>query len=445
MQQEIRSKQADLLPPLQQVDKQSFSPSMLRRAWSGSGKVHASTKARISRVRQLLTILMIGVLVVSGAMAITSLLQQRPGAHTGDTDDSVPVLADQAHIADVPVYLEGVGTVRALNMVTVHTHVDGSLISVNFREGQDVKAGDVLARIDPTAYQAQLDQAIAKKALDEAQLANARLDLERYTTLLKVNSISRQQAETTRALVAQLEAQVNLDQGAIDYQKAYFNWCSIIAPISGRAGIRLVDQGNIIHASDVNGIVVLTQLQPISVLFTLPQQQLGQVNKAFTRGPPGAEAVESDGKDVLDRGTLQVVNNQIDQTTGTVQLKAEFPNKDQQLWPGQFVNVRLLVDTLRQAVVVPTAAVQLGPNGTFVYVLNRDSTVSVRLVSVTQQNEAQAVIAKGLQAFERVVTSGFAQLTEGRKVAAAIAEGQRGADAERERGAATNLSKASDR
>jgi membrane fusion protein, multidrug efflux system len=339
----------------------------------------------------------------------------------------------------VPVYLEGVGTVRALNMVTVHSQVDGQLISVNFREGQNVKAGDVLARIDPTTYQAQLDQAIAKKALDEAQLANARLDLERYTNLLKLDSVSRQQADTTRALVAQLEAQVKLDQGAIDYQKGYLNWCTIVAPISGRTGIRLVDQGNIVHASDVNGIVVLTQLQPISVLFTLPQQQLSQVNKALTRGPLSAEVVNSDNKDVLDRGTLQVVNNQVDQTTGTVQFKAEFPNGDQQLWPGQFVNARLLVDTLRHVVVVPSAAVQLGPNGTFVYVLNRDdSTVSVRLVSVTQQGEARTVITKGLQASERVVTSGFAQLAEGRKVAAAGAEEKPGAGAEEERGAAAN-------
>src|SRR6266567_4267544 len=240
-----------------------------------------------------------------------------------------------------------------------------------------------VARIDPTTYQAQLDRALAKKALDEAQLANARLDLERYTNLLKTNAVNRQQVDTTRALVAQLEAQVRLDQGAIDNARAYVNYCTIVAPISARVGIRLVDQGNLVHASDPTGIAMLTQIRPISVLFTLPQQQLGQVNKAFAKAPLSAEATESDSRQVLDRGTLQVVNNQVDQTTGTVQLKAEFPNADLQLWPGQFVNVRLLIDTLRQVVVVPTAAVQRGPNGTFVYLLQPDSTVSVRLVGVS--------------------------------------------------------------
>src|SRR5439155_16674997 len=196
---------------------------------------------------------------------------------------------------------------------------------------------------------------------------------------------------------------------------------TIVAPISARVGIRQVDQGNLVHASDPTGIVVLTQIQPISVLFTLPQQQLGQVNKAFARAPLRVEATESDTKQVLDRGTLQVVNNQVDQTTGTVQLKAEFPNADLQLWPGQFVNVRLLIDTLRQVVVVPTAAVQRGPNGTFVYLLQPDSTVSVRLVSVTQQDESEAVIASGLTAQDRIVTSGFAQLADGRQVSVSAA------------------------
>jgi multidrug efflux system membrane fusion protein len=244
---------------------------------------------------------------------------------------------------------------------------------------------------------------------------------------LKTNAVSRQQADTQRAMVAQLEAQVKLDQGAIDNARAYLNWCTIVAPIGGRIGIRLVDQGNIVHASDPTGIIVLTQIQPISVLFTLPQQQLGQVNKAFAKAPLNVEAAESDSKHVLDRGTLQVVNNQVDQTTGTVQLKAEFPNADLQLWPGQFVNVRLLIDTLRQVVVVPTAAVQRGPNGTFVYLLQPDSTVSIRPVGVTQQDEAQAVIANGLQAKDRVVTSGFAQLADGRKVTVSSAAGATGA------------------
>jgi multidrug efflux system membrane fusion protein len=316
----------------------------------------------------------------------------------------------------VPVYLEGVGTTRALNLVTVRSQVDGKLISVNFREGEDVKRGDVLARIDPTTYQAQLDQTLAQKAVDEAKLANARLDLARYTDLVKTNAVTRQVVDTTRALVAQMEAQVRLDQGAIDNARALLDYCTITAPIDGRVGIRLVDQGNIVHASDPTGIVVLTQIQPIAVLFILPQQLLPQINKAFAAGPLPVEATESDGKKVLDRGKLQVINNQVDQTTGTVQLKAEFPNRDLQLWPGQFVNVRLLIDTLRQVLVVPTAAVQHGPNGPFVYQLKPDSTVTVRPVVVKQQDENQAVVASGLERPDRVVTTGFAELAEGRRV-----------------------------
>src|SRR6266536_487739 len=369
--------------------------------------------------RRFLTIVVAGAVLIVVAMVMfgpSSSQRQRNAGRSGNPEGPIPVLAAEARIADVPVYLDGVGTTRALNMVTIHSQVDGTLVSVNFREGQDVKAGDVLARIDPTTYQAQLDQALAKKARDEAQLANARLDLERYTNLLKSNAVNRQQVDTTRALVAQLEAQVRLDQGAIDNARAYVNYCTIVAPISARVGIRLVDQGNLVHASDPTGIAMLTQIRPISVLFTLPQQQLGQVNKAFAKAPLSAEATESDSRQVLDRGTLQVVNNQVDQTTGTVQLKAEFPNADLQLWPGQFVNVRLLIDTLRHVVVVPTAAVQHGPNGTFVYLVKPDSTVTVRSVTVKQQDENQAVIASGVELSDRVVITGFAQLAEGRQV-----------------------------
>jgi multidrug efflux system membrane fusion protein len=228
--------------------------------------------------------------------------------------------------------------------------------------------------------------------------------------------VTHQQVDTTRALVAQVEAQVRLDQGVIDNARALLDYCTITAPIDGRVGIRLVDQGNLVHASDPTGIVVLTQIRPIAVLFILPQQQLQRVNKAFAAGALPAEVTESDRKKVLDHGWLQVINNQVDQTTGTVQLKAEFPNRDLQLWPGQFVNVRLLVDTLRQVVVVPTAAVQHGPNGTFVYRVKPDSTVTVRPVAVKQQDENQAVIASGLELSDRVVTTGFAQLAEGRQV-----------------------------
>jgi multidrug efflux system membrane fusion protein len=380
----------------------------------------------MTRVRRVLAGLALGALIVGVGIEVLGRGPEEGrggGRRFGNADGPVPVLVAEPSIQDVPVYLDGVGTTRALNMVTVRSQVDGKLISVDFREGQDVKRGDVLARIDPATYQAQLDQALAKKALDQATLDNARLDLERYTNLVKSNAVTRQQLDTQRASVAQLEAQVRLDQGAVDNAQALLNYCTLTAPFDGRVGIRLLDPGNLIHATDLTGIVLLTQIRPIAVLFSLPQQQLSLVNKAFAQGPLAVEAV-GDNMTVLDQGALQVVNNQVDQTTGTVQLKAEFPNRQLQLWPGQFVNVRLLVDTLRGAVVVPTAAVQRGPNGPFVYMLKSDSTVTIQFVSIAQQDELHAVIANKLAVSDRIVTSGFAQLAEGRQVTVASAGGE---------------------
>jgi multidrug efflux system membrane fusion protein len=324
--------------------------------------------------------------------------------------------------SDVPVYLDGVGTVRALNTVTVRAQVEGRLLSVNYTEGQHVDRGFVLARIDPTTYQAAYDQVVAKKAQDEALLANARLDLERYAKLSSTNSIAKQQYDTQKATVAQLEAQVKLDQAVIENAKAILDYTTITAPIAGRTGIRLIDEGNIVRASDATGIVVITQLQPISLLFTLPQQQLGAVNRAFAEGPLRVDAFGPDNKTVVETGELKVVDNQVDQSTGTIKLKAEFPNTELQLWPGGFVNVRLLIDTLEHVVVAPTAAVQRGPSGTFVYVVGQDSSVAVRPVTVAQQDETQAVVTKGLESDERVVTTGFARLKDGAKVTVTNAE-----------------------
>ena len=242
-------------------------------------------------------------------------------------------------------------------------------------------------------YQAQYDQAVAKKAQDEAQLANARLDLERYTRLAATNAINKQQLDTQKALVNQLEALVKLDQAAIDNVRAILSYTDVIAPIAGRTGIRLVDEGNIVKASDATGLVVITQVRPISVFFSLPQQDLPELNKGLAEGPLPVDAFGADGKGALDKGKVLVIDNQVDQTTGTVKVKAEFPNANLQLWPGQFVNVRVLIDTLRQVVVVPTAAVQRGPNGTFVYVVKDDNTVTVRRVTLTQQDDVRAVVA----------------------------------------------------
>ena len=333
----------------------------------------------------------------------------------GNANDIVPVLAADARTADVPVYLDGVGTAKALNTVTVSSQVDGKIISISFTEGQDVPKGFVLAKIDPTTYQAQYDQVVAKKAQDEAQLANARLDLERYTRLAQTNAVNKQQLDTQRATVAQLEAQVKFDQASIDNAAAILSYTDIVAPLAGRTGIRQVDEGNIVHASDATGIVILTQLRPISVFFNLPQQNLPELTRSLSEGTLPIDALGADGNPI-DRGKVLVLDNQVDQTTGTVKLKAEFPNDHLQLWPGQFINVRVLIDTLREVVVVPTAAVQRGPNGPYVYIVKNDSTVTARPIAVTQQDDKQAVIGSGLDAGEVVVTTGFARLAEGTTV-----------------------------
>jgi membrane fusion protein, multidrug efflux system len=308
-------------------------------------------------------------------------------------DQPAPVLVAPARNADVPIYLDAVGNTKALNTVTVRPQVAGQIVKIGFREGQDVTRGFILAEIDPRTYQAQLDQAIAKKAQDEATLANARIDLERYTKLVAANSGSKQQADTQRAMVAQLEAQVQSDSAAIDNTRTMLSYTKITAPLDGRTGIRLTDEGNLVQAGDATGIVVITQIKPISVVFNLPQQQFPQVNKAFAKGSLPVEAVGADGKTTVDRGTLQVIDNQMDQATGTIRMKAEFPNPDLSLWPGQFVNIRVLVDTLQP-------------------------------VTVTRQDDTSAVIGAGVSAGDRVVTSGFTRLSNGTRVRVQAGEDQ---------------------
>jgi membrane fusion protein, multidrug efflux system len=395
-------------------------------------------------IKRRITVYLIGAFVIAGVVAVY-FMPQAPrtqqiqggaksgprGGGPGTSPDPVPVLASVAKSADVPVYFDGVGTAKALNTVTVRSQVDGKLINILFTEGQDVAKGFVLAKIDPVVYQAAYDQTVAKKAQDEAQLANAKLDLERYTRLAVTNAVNKQQLDTQKAMVAQLVAQVQLDQAAIDNARAILSYTNVDAPISGRTGIRQVDQGNIIKAADATGIVILTQLRPISIFFNLPQQELPELNKAFAEGSLPVDALGADGKTALDTGKVVVIDNQIDQTTGTVKLKAEFPNASLQLWPGQFVNIRVLMGTLRQVVVVPTAAIQRGPNGTFVYVIKDDSTVTVRRVTLAQQDDVQSVVADGLQPGERVVTTGFARLTEGIAVAVSATDAGQATPADR--------------
>ena len=391
-----------------------FKPDLNETAKAAGDRVaRVASRARRRTVSITITLLILGGL---GYIAWTSLQQRQAANRNARPDLPVPVLAATPRIQDVPVYLDGVGSVRALNNVLVRSQVDGKLIAVNFTEGQDVKKGDVLAEIDPVIYQAQYDQAVAKKAQDEAQLANQRLDLARYQQLSASNAGSRQQYDTQRAVVAQQEALVKADQAAIDNAQAMLGYTKIIAPLSGRAGLRQVDQGNIIHASDLTGLVIITQLQPIAVQFSLPQQQIVRVNTASAKGPLTVDVFGNDGITVIDSGTLKGIDNQVDPTTGTLKLKAEFPNANFQLWPGQFVNVRLKVDTLSSGIVVPTSAVQRGPAGTFSYVIGEGDVVTAKPVVVTQQNETDAVIASGLSPSDRVVTTGFANLSDGAKV-----------------------------
>jgi multidrug efflux system membrane fusion protein len=287
---------------------------------------------------------------------------------------------------------------------------------VLFKEGQDVERGDVLAEIDPAIYRAQLDQAQAKKAQDEATLANAKLDLVRYQQLAQSNAGSKQQADTQRAVVAQLEALVRSDQAQIDNAQTMLGYTKIVAPISGRTGLRLIDQGNIIKPGDTSGLVIITQVKPIASQFSLPQQQLARVNAAFEKGPLQVDVFGNDGRTIVETGTLEGIDNQVDQTTGTVKLKAQFPNANLALWPGQFVNVRVKIDTLRRAIVVPTSSVQRGPQGTYAFVIGPGEIASAKAITVVQQTDVEAVIGSGLTTSDRVVTTGFANLAEGSRV-----------------------------
>jgi multidrug efflux system membrane fusion protein len=335
----------------------------------------------------------------------------------------VPVVAGTVAQKDVPIYLGGIGTVQAFNTVTIHARVDGQVQKIGFTEGQDVQAGDLLAQIDPDPYRTALEQTVAKKGQDEAQLANARVDLKRYADLLANEGVTQQQYDTQKSLVDQLVATVNADQAAIESAKVQLAYTTITSPIDGRTGIRQVDAGNIVHASDPNGLVVITQLKPISVVFTLPEQTLtGIQEQSQVSGPDlPVVAVSQDNATVLGEGKVAVIDNQIDFTTATIKLKATFSNTDLRLWPGQFVNARLLLTVRKGSVVVPDAVIQRGPEGAFVFVIKDDQTVQVRLVKVAPQSGAQVgqgetVIADGLRPGERVVVDGQYKLQQGSRV-----------------------------
>jgi multidrug efflux system membrane fusion protein len=330
----------------------------------------------------------------------------------------VPVRVAKAVTADVPIYLDGIGTVQALNTVSIHAQVDGTLMEVRFREGQDVQAGDVLARIDPRTYQAAYDQAVGKQEQDQANLENARRDLARYEKLARTQYATAQQADTQRSTVAQLEAQVRQDQAQIDSAKTNLSFTTIKAPFAGRLGIRQVDPGNVVHAADTTPVTVLTTLKPIYVVFTLPQQTLPDVSAAMARGHPKVLVLPQNGDNtqVIDTGEAAVLDNQVDSNTGTIKLKAIFKNDALKLWPGAFVNVRLSVDVLHGVTTVPAAALQRGPAGAFLFVLDGEGQAHRRTVIVPHQDENVAVISSGLKPGDTVVTDGASRLTEGAKV-----------------------------
>jgi membrane fusion protein, multidrug efflux system len=345
-------------------------------------------------------------------------------APAGAASRGVPVTAATARQGDMPVYLTGLGSVTAFNTVTVKSRVDGELINVAFREGQFVHQGDLLVEIDPRPYQVQLAQAEGQMARDQAQLKDAKINLERYRDLVEKDFIARQQVDDQAAMVAQLDGGLKVDQAAIDNAKLLLSYSRITAPISGRIGLRLVDAGNMVHASDPNGLLVITQVQPIAVLFTLPEDELPPILTRLHSGDPLiTEAYDRAGQTRLATGSLLTIDNQIDQSTGTTRLKAVFPNEDNALFPNQFVNVRLLLDVRKDAIIAPAAAIQRGPQGTFVYVVKPDQTVEVRPVTVGPSAGSEAMFERGLAAGDVVVVDGVDKLRAGAAVQVKMAEG----------------------
>ncbi len=379
---------------------------------------NAKRTSRGPRIARVVFVLVLVALAAAWAIKKNKAAQAKlgPAAGRGPGLPPVPVVAGIVARKDVPIYLDGIGTVQAFNTVTVRARVDGQIQKIAFLEGQDVQAGDLLAQVDPDPYRAQVEQAEAKKGEDQAQLANAQVDLKRDAELLPQKIVSQQVYDTQKALVAQLEATVKADEAALLNAKVQLQYTTIVSPIDGRTGIRLIDQGNMVHANEPNGLVVITQLRPISVVFTLPEQTLGEIHRQMASGQISVNALDRDNATVLGEGQLAVIDNQIDAATGTIKLKATFSNSDLALWPGQFVNARLLLTVRKDSAVVPASVVQRGPEGAFAFVIKEDQKVEVRPVKVAQIEQGEALIEEGLAPGERVVVDGQYKLQKGSTV-----------------------------
>jgi membrane fusion protein, multidrug efflux system len=363
--------------------------------------------------------LLIAVLATTGGLAVTHKFPfERSAPPAAATPPLVPVVAGTVTQHDVPIYLTGVGTVIAYNTVVVRSQIQGQIVSINFTEGQTVHAGDLLAQIDPRPYQAQIEQVTATRDRDQAQLVNAQANLARYSQLGAKGWATPQLVETQTAQVAQLQSAIKADEALIEAAKVQLSYTRLTSPIDGVVGIRQIDLGNIIHPTDPNGLVVVTQIEPISMIFTLPETVLPQIQQQQqkTKGPLKVLAYSQDGKIKLDEGELGLVDNEILQTTGSIQLKANFPNKEHRLWPGELVNARLLLETRHDGLTVPASVVQQGPKGAYAYVINPNNAVEMRPVTVAQISDGQALIDSGLTANEQVVVDGQYKLQAGTQV-----------------------------
>jgi multidrug efflux system membrane fusion protein len=367
-----------------------------------------------------------GAAAAAGVVAVLAMPQIRgqlsPAVNAAETPapapvtPGVPVTAGTVEAKDVPNFLNGIGSVQAYNMVTIRSRVDGFIVSVNFKEGDEIETGAPLVRIDPRPFQAVLEVAQATKAKDEAQLAGAQLDLDRYSQLLGPGYQTRQSYDQQKALVGQLQASIKGDQAQIDAAQLNLDYSDIHAPIAGRLGMRLVDTGNLVHATDNTGLVTITQIKPIYVTFTLSQEYLHKIHERQVNGALRVQAYGGDNVTLLSEGELAVIDNAVDQTTGTIRLKGTFTNTDERLWPGEFVNVRLILNMRKGVATVPQQTVQVGPNGYYAYVIKADNTVERRPVEVAATQDGIVVITKGLEIGEKVVVDGQYRLTQGARV-----------------------------